>query len=232
MISVFSASPPLKRVSTSGEQIEERGMPTRRPEYHGNIAICKILKAYARKVCNWLTYNGRDSTVLPMLDKQDAPIAEEKEAVASELVVAAVYTVDSDASLDVNEDGDWEPEGSIRLDKVECVEVKRKLRGLQKMCRIKRREVPTSVAEAFSLANKLLGNVDAHMFMAERAALVNRGEKFEVEPETVTDEEAGGLKALSDAQMKATREDHARKLNGLCKSFKARKSKLLQERDE
>lgn len=86
--------------------------------------------------------------------------------------------------------------------------------------------------------------------MAERATRLNCKEKLEVELDNMTVERdrnrpvfadlvdehadlsnsAKAAKQLSNAQMKKIRAGHARKLDALRDSFKARKSKLLQER--
>lgn len=57
-------------------------------------------------------------------------MADEDEVAATETLVEAVRSVNCDAFLDLNEGDDWKLEGAGGLDKVECVEVKRKLRDL------------------------------------------------------------------------------------------------------
>lgn len=84
MISVPPALALLRQVSASNELIEEGGMPLRRPEYHGNFAGRVMLKAYVRKRWKRFTDTGKGMTDLPMLDEQDALMAEEEAVVAAE----------------------------------------------------------------------------------------------------------------------------------------------------
>lgn len=100
-----------------------------------------------------------------MFGGQDALTAEEEKVVAAEPEAAAVPTVHNDALLGVNEDDHRNLENAVGLDKVEHFEVKRKLRRLQERYHVKRKKVPTSVVETFTLARDLLRSVDVDMSM-------------------------------------------------------------------
>lgn len=182
--------------------------------------------AYASEVWKRFIENGKDLTDLPILDGQDALMAEEEEVVVVDPVVAAVPAVYNDAFLDVNEDEDWELEGAVGLEDVERPGLKRKLRELQEKRPFKRQKVSTSVAEAFTLASKLLSSADAHMFKAELATRVNRGDELKVEHQTVAEEQDRSRIASADAWMKGTREDHVHELDALLNLFKTCESKL------
>lgn len=105
MFSVIFASAPLSRVSASGDQIVGGSVLMSRHEYHGNFANRGTPKAYRRKAWKRFTDTGTGLTDLPMLEEQDALMAEEGKVVVVELAVAAVAAADNDASLDVSEDG-------------------------------------------------------------------------------------------------------------------------------
>lgn len=110
--------------------------------------------------------------------------------------VAAVLTVNNDAFLDVNEYGDWKLEDAVGLDRVERVGLKHKFHKLQKKCCAKKRKVLMSVAEPFTLANKLLGSVDEHISMTERATGADCGDEHGAGSETDTDEQDGSCKSV------------------------------------
>lgn len=132
----------------------------------------------------------------------------------------------------MNKDVDWELKDVVGLHEIERVGVKRKLRGLQEKCPAKRRKATPSVAEMFTLAIKLPGSVDAQTSIAEHATCINLEYKLGINLKPFTDEQDGSRKALLDARMKETREDHVRELDAFCKSFETRESKLLQEHHE
>lgn len=153
IISIISASALLRQVSAAGKRIKRGGIPTKRPEYHVDFASREIWKGYARKAWKRVMDTGKDLTNLPMLDEQDALIAEEENAVATEPAAPTVCFVLNHSCLDSNADGNCELEGAGGLDTVHCVEGKRKLRERQEKCRAKRRKVPTSAAETFKLTS-------------------------------------------------------------------------------
>lgn len=187
---------------------------------------------------------------LPMVNENDALMAEKEETIAAELVVAAVPTADNDLLLDMNKTDDWKVEGAASVEEVESVEVKRKLRKLQTHCCTKMQKVLASVAEAFTLANEILVSVDVHTSKAERATCADRGEVHKVKSETMIDVRDGSRKLRPtlllntrscvswlgqqtiDTQMKKTREAHARKLDALRDLYTARESDSLQEHNK
>lgn len=86
-----------------------------------------------------------------------------------------------------------------------------------------------SVAEAFTLASKLLGTVEAYRAVAERATLLDRRREPEVGLENMAVERDENHKTLADAQVKKIREGHAHELDKQRDSFIAGGSKLLQK---
>lgn len=233
VVPFLPATASLRRVSASGERIEEGGMPIRRPEYHEDFAGRGMSKACACNAWKLFPNIGKNLKDLPMLGKRDAFIVEEGKVIAAKMEVAAVPIVDFDTLLDVKENGNEKLEIAVGLDTVERVKVKRKLCELQEKFRAERLKVPTPVAEVFTLANELFGSVNAHMSTVERVTLVNRGKGLGVKSGTMTDEQdrsrialadltlghaelwksADASRRLVDAQVKETREDHARKLD-------------------
>lgn len=159
-------------------------------------------------------------------------MVEEYEVAAAEPVVAAVLVVDNDSLSDVSKDDDWDFKSAVGVDEEKRIRVKRKLRELQKNCCAKSQKGPTSVAKALTLGNKLLGSVDEQTSMVERTGRVNREEELGIESETVKDEQDESHKVLAGAQMKETRKDHVRNLDGLPYLLKTRESELLLECDE
>lgn len=232
MIPALPASAPLKRVSTSGKRAENGGMPMRSPEYLWGFASRGMSKAYVRKA--WKCFNSSVEKLanLPVLDEQDALMAEVEEIVVVEPSVAEVPAIDVDALLAVDEEVKRELKVAVDLFKLERVDVKRKLLELQKKLRSKRLKVLTSVTEAFTLVNKLLGSVVAYTSMAERATNLNCGEELEDEVENLTVQRDGNRQALDHAQVKEIQESHNRDLDALRDSFKACESEFLQERDK
>lgn len=138
MITVLPTSAPLRRVSSSGKQFEEHGMPMRRPEYGRDFARRRMSKSYARNAWKQIVDNSNDLTDLQLLDEQDALIVEGEEVVVLEPVVAAVPPVNIVALLDVDENDDGKLKDTIGIDKIERVRVKCKLLELQKQCRDER----------------------------------------------------------------------------------------------
>lgn len=74
----------------------------------------------------------------------------------------------------------WELKSSVVLNKVERANVKRKMREVQKKCRAKGQNLLTSVAEASTVARKLLDSVGGHISLAKHATRVIHGKKHEV----------------------------------------------------
>lgn len=74
--------------------------------------------------------------------------------------------------------------------------MKRKLFELQKKCCAKRRKVPTTVTETFTLANELFGSVEAYTSIVERATRLNCVEDPEVGLDNVTVERDRKRQAL------------------------------------
>lgn len=151
-------------------------------------------------------------------------------------MAVAVPAVGKDALLDVDKSDDRQLEGAVNLVKIERVGARRKLRELHEKRDAKMQNVWKSVAEPFTLTNKLFGSVTVHMSIAERASSVNGGEELKVDREAMTDEQDGSREALADltfehakrrraadaakqlveAQMKETREVHSHELDLLC----------------
>lgn len=122
------------------------------------------------------------------------------------------------------------------------------MRKLQVECRAKRQKVLKSVAEASTLANKLLGSIGAHMSMAKRATLSNSREELKVESKTMKGKQNETRKAMAGhiiehakwrksgvaakqsvaAQTKKILEDLAHKLDTPRNLFKVRENKLVQ----
>lgn len=108
IISVLPALEPLGRAGVLGKQIEEGGVPMRRPVYHGHFAGRNMSEAYAHKAWKRFTDIGKDLKNLSTMNDQGALISEEDEALAAEVIVVAVPTVDKDALLNTNKDDGWE----------------------------------------------------------------------------------------------------------------------------
>lgn len=82
---------------------------------------------------------------------------------------------------------------------------------------------PTSVTKAFTLANELLGCVDAYSSTAERATRLDRGEELAVGHENMAVEWDGNRQVLADALVKKTRESYALESKKVRDLLKARK---------
>lgn len=98
----FPESASLRRVSTSGEQIEEGCLFMRCFVYLGSFVGRGMLEAYARVARKGFTDAGKNLTDLPTLDERVALMAEEDEVAA-----VGAPTADDGALQDSVEDDDW-----------------------------------------------------------------------------------------------------------------------------
>lgn len=155
----------------------------------------------------------------------------EKVIVAAKPTVAAVFGVDIETQMVVNEDDDLKFEGAAGSGRGTACWSEWQTAWVAGKMLPKRRKVPASVAETFALADELLGTVEAYTFIAECAICLDRGEVAEGGPVNMMVMWERNRKTLLDAQLKKIRKGHARKLVALRDLFKMRKSELLQERD-
>lgn len=162
---------------------------------------------------------GEDQTDLPTLREIDALMSEDVKVAAAESAATAVTAVDVDVLSDVDEDGKWKFKGAASLKKAKFVVVKRKVSNLQETSCAKRPNIPTSVADAYTLDNGLLGRGDVYASTAERVTPLDRGSESEIGLVSMAIKRDENCKALTVAQMKEIREVHPRKLDMMTNFF-------------
>lgn len=122
-----------------------------------------MTKTFAK--ATWLRYidSREDFSELLSLEVQDELLNQQQcpaHSVDVEMSAFVATNVGESRVNDVPDDKDnWNFEGAFGLDEVVRVGVKIKFLDLQESCRVKRRKVPGTVAEAVELANKLVNQV-------------------------------------------------------------------------
>lgn len=176
---VLPAIAPIMRRNTAGVEVAEGGRAELRPKCLAAYADRGMTIKLAKKA--WQQYLALriDCFELLSLATQDAHIGRTASPVL--FAVAGGATVADTEVVEVPDDdkGAYVLEGTICLDEAERVGVKRRFCDLQENCCAKRRRVPSTVADAFDLAEELLAGVDTVTSIAQSATEVDRVKKSE-----------------------------------------------------